>query len=172
MNNIIEETDVGSEYAWAKSASLYSNYLNKSSLNLKSATTVLYESDYEYRLLIVPFVENSGKKLLVTINTQTNEIFKIFTMEASFAEKTMKSIKFERLNGEIMASYQIVNGLLVSDEIVSRELGARKKGETFNNCFARNWTSFCDGLVGCVAQATNPIPVAAAIAIVCAGSPS
>lgn len=42
------------------------------------------------------------------------------------------------------------------------------KGESFNNCFKREWNEFCDGFIGCVAQATNPIKVAAVIAAHCA----
>lgn len=144
VNKIIENTDVSSEYAWERSQVLYSEHLNKSKLNLKSATTILYEDDSKYKSLIIPFVENTSKNLLVTINIQTNEIYKIFTMEIGFTGKTIKTVKFQRLNSEIMASYQVINDLLISDEIISRELGPRKDGETFNQCFARNWTSFCD----------------------------
>ncbi len=169
VNTIIEKTDVSSEYVWEKSESIYSSYIDKNKLNLESAITILYAGDY--KLLIIPFIENSSKNLLVNIN-KTNEIYKIFTMEVSFAEKTLKSIKFQRLTSEIMASYNVVDGLLTSDEVISRELGPRKENETFNQCFARNWTSFCDGFVGCVAEATNPIVVAAAIAIECSSSPS
>lgn len=39
--------------------------------------------------------------------------------------------------------------------------------ETFNECFAQEWEDFCDGLAGCLAQATNPVIIAAVIAIHC-----
>lgn len=139
---------------------------------MKSSVVVSYAENHAKKLLIIPFSDNSDRSLLVVINTQTDEIFKIFTMETNFVEKTIKNIRFRHLDNGIMASYQVINNSLVSDEINNRELGPRKKGETFNGCFARNWTSFCDGLVGCIAQATNPVIVGAAIAIECSGSPS
>ena len=37
-------------------------------------------------------------------------------------------------------------------------------GEEFKVCFKREWSEFCDGLVGCLAQATNPVYIAAVIA--------
>lgn len=39
--------------------------------------------------------------------------------------------------------------------------------EEFDDCFLREWKAFCDGFVGCFAQATNPHAVALAIAIHC-----
>lgn len=45
--------------------------------------------------------------------------------------------------------------------------GLNPRYETFEECFVREWQDFCDDFVSCVAQATNPIPVAIAIAIHC-----
>ncbi|WP_396188431.1 hypothetical protein [Flavobacterium sp.] len=45
--------------------------------------------------------------------------------------------------------------------------GQHPAGETFNQCFKREWADFCDGFVGCVAQATNPVGVALVIAAHC-----
>lgn len=39
--------------------------------------------------------------------------------------------------------------------------------EAFDDCFAQEWDDFCDGLAGCLAQATNPVLIAAVIAIHC-----
>ena len=47
------------------------------------------------------------------------------------------------------------------------DLGGMRKGETFNDCFQRNWNNFCCDLIGCAAQIAAPWAVAAAIAITC-----
>lgn len=57
---------------------------------------------------------------------------------------------------------QDTNGLL------AKPCAQHPKNESFNQCFKREWSEFCDGLIGCVAQATNPLPVAAAISLHCA----
>ena len=40
--------------------------------------------------------------------------------------------------------------------------------ETFNKCFEREWKDFCSDAPSCIAQAVNPVVIAAAIAIHCA----
>jgi len=40
-------------------------------------------------------------------------------------------------------------------------------GQSFEDCFSTEWVGFCDGFISCLAQATNPLPIAAAIAIHC-----
>ncbi len=47
------------------------------------------------------------------------------------------------------------------------ELGERRSGESFDDCFKRNWSDFCCDFIGCMAQITNPTAVAAAITLVC-----
>lgn len=54
--------------------------------------------------------------------------------------------------------------------IEHKDLGPRRAGETFGRCFQRNWSSFCDGAVSCIAQATNPWAVAGAIGLSCSGA--
>ncbi|MDF1697183.1 MAG: hypothetical protein P1U56_15175 [Saprospiraceae bacterium] len=41
-------------------------------------------------------------------------------------------------------------------------------GESFDNCFKREWSDFCEDFISCIAQITNPIPVAVAVGIHCA----
>ncbi|WP_116127587.1 hypothetical protein [Lewinella sp. IMCC34183] len=53
------------------------------------------------------------------------------------------------------------------DAPVNKSLGPRRNGETFGGCFSRNWMSFCDDFSSCMAQATSPVAVGAAIAISC-----
>jgi hypothetical protein len=40
--------------------------------------------------------------------------------------------------------------------------------ESFDDCFAREFQEFCDGFLGCVALATNPVLISAVIAGHCA----
>jgi hypothetical protein len=47
------------------------------------------------------------------------------------------------------------------------ELGSRRAGETYGDCFSRNWKNFCCDFWGCLTQISNPHLVAVAIAIVC-----
>ncbi len=47
------------------------------------------------------------------------------------------------------------------------KLGARRSGESYSDCFERNWDNFCCDFVGCIAQDTQPHWIAVAIAISC-----
>lgn len=47
-------------------------------------------------------------------------------------------------------------------------LGARKSGESYSDCYERNWDNFCCDFTGCITQSTQPQWVAVAIAISCA----
>ncbi|MNS52223.1 hypothetical protein D3C72_849330 [compost metagenome] len=49
-----------------------------------------------------------------------------------------------------------------------KDLGPRRNGETFNDCFSRNWTNFATDIPSALSQATMPHLIAAAIAIDCA----
>ncbi len=48
------------------------------------------------------------------------------------------------------------------------KLGSRKQGESYDDCFGRNWSNFCCDFTGCAAQTLSPVTVAAAIGISCA----
>ena len=52
--------------------------------------------------------------------------------------------------------------------LYARPCDEHPSNEEFDDCFAREWDEFCDGLVGCLAQATNPVLIAAVIAGHCA----
>ena len=47
------------------------------------------------------------------------------------------------------------------------ELGGRRPGESYIDCFERNWTNFCCDIVGCLARGLRPDLVTYAIAITC-----
>ena len=47
------------------------------------------------------------------------------------------------------------------------DLGSRRAGETFGDCFQRNWNNFCCDFIGCAAQIAAPHLIAIAIAIDC-----
>lgn len=46
-------------------------------------------------------------------------------------------------------------------------LGGIGEGESYSDCFARNWSNFCCDAVGCLSQASSPAFVALGIAIGC-----
>lgn len=48
------------------------------------------------------------------------------------------------------------------------QLGPRRNGESFNDCFERNWENFGTDFVSIMAQTLQPVAIAAAIAITCA----
>lgn len=52
--------------------------------------------------------------------------------------------------------------------LYARPCDEHPSNEEFDDCFEREWDEFCDGFVGCVAQATNPVLIAAVIAGHCA----
>lgn len=52
--------------------------------------------------------------------------------------------------------------------LYKRPCDEHPSNEEFDDCFKREWDEFCDGFVGCLAQATNPVLVAAVIAGHCA----
>jgi hypothetical protein len=52
--------------------------------------------------------------------------------------------------------------------LAEKDLGPRRKNESFNDCFSRNWTNFATDVPSALTQATMPHLIAAAIAIDCA----
>lgn len=63
-----------------------------------------------------------------------------------------------------------VDGASVTDivTLAEKDLGPRRKGESYNDCFSRNWTNFATDIPSALSQATMPYLIAAAIAIDCA----
>lgn len=55
-----------------------------------------------------------------------------------------------------------------SEAALARPCNEHPSNESFKSCFKREWDEFCDGLVGCLAQATNPHLIAGVIAAHCA----
>jgi len=109
-------------------------------------------------------VYNNGKTLFVS-PYNASETVNTFLLEGTAVGKTSVLMKMYGYGesdflGEVEISY-----------LSSREMGVNKSkrpGETYNACFAREWREFCEDFVSCMVQITNPIPVAAAVAVSCA----
>lgn len=118
-------------------------------------------------------VNNEGGEVILTGSRINNEIFKIRMADENKAssyqlefldENSRKTISKQRFISAVNSSSNIVNSGFKAaapcDEHISNE--------TFDECFKKEWDDFCDGMAGCVAQAVNPVFVAAVIAGHCA----
>ena len=63
--------------------------------------------------------------------------------------------------------YDIID-LDTDADVEEKPCSQHSSGQTFKQCFKQEWTDFCDGFVGCLAQATSPIRVGALIGLHCA----
>lgn len=77
-------------------------------------------------------------------------------------------------NGTLLGKKQFISmvndysKLSAGSSLVMRPCNQHPSNESFDDCFSREWDEFCDGFLGCVAQATNPVIIAAVIAGHCA----
>lgn len=100
---------------------------------------------------------------------------KVINFEGEFAIVTIDSnspqlinIKYE--NGYERNGSEFLTSFLAEGLEFDTELETRKKipGESFKECFKREWTDFCDDWSSCIAQAVHPVAVGVAVAIACA----
>lgn len=95
-----------------------------------------------------------------------------------FVEVKPNTISITSWDREVKVNYELADDgqiIKMNNEYLSDlrnsdcdELGPREGGESFGDCFRRNWSNFCCDFVGCVAQITNPYAVSGGIAIACA----
>jgi hypothetical protein len=98
-------------------------------------------------------LDETEHQLIFNVNEKENLNSYIF-------DKNTKSI--------IMDSYQIhQNSEGPEAKDPCDELGSRRPGESYGDCFSRNWRNFCCDFTGCLAQIFNPQLVAVTISLVC-----
>lgn len=78
-------------------------------------------------------------------------------------DETQEIISKQDFMRSINSSVEIENQITMS----AAPCDEHPSNETFDECFEQEWDDFCDGLVGCVAQVTNPVLIAVVIAIHC-----
>lgn len=124
--------------------------------------------------LIIRSLNDPNEYLTVTIsiNTEDNSYFfiKQSKVKSVFNGGILSGFEYRWGDGgnEVVKFVQITG----SPEPNERNLGARRTGESFRDCFERNWDNFGTDLPSKLAQATNPWAVAAAIAIICSTTAS
>lgn len=142
--------------------------------NIKVATFKVLYSDGS---VLYGFQHDDG--IVSAIKLLNNE--KIEEVEADFSfEKNQFLVTKKSANAitefafdndtKLLVKANDVNGVMNIKKVVSANcdaLGARRKGETFGDCFERNWNNFCCDFTGCMAQIFFAREVAVAIALVC-----
>lgn|SRR5690606_3160035 len=105
------------------------------------------------------FKNNSNQYLAIRENTdQTVEVV-IGTL--NYVNGIVESVSSQ--------TYKIDLGTkTVNTTLGEKDLGPRRSGESYGDCFERNWDNFGTDIVSKLVQATNPWWVAAAISITCA----
>lgn len=141
--------------------------LSKSELDLKQAVKKRFGADYiKNEDGSFTFIYEDGKTLDVTPNNDGT-----FLMEGSkISNRIFKVNKLQNLNNPdaMEYSFEVIKDFDSSQGALLRPCGQHPAGENFNACFKREWNEFCDGLVGCLAQATHPVLIAGVIAAHCA----
>lgn len=99
------------------------------------------------------------------INNETlvfNKLSQDEIIDSSNPDVLLKSIKKQ----DFISTVNDVSNLKIG--LVARPCNQHPSNEDFDDCFKREWDEFCDGFIGCLAQATNPVLIAAVIAGHCA----
>lgn len=136
-----------------------------------------------------PYIESDAIKLTFLDDSEGVETGYVMVGKDSNDEyDKFISIKQELVTGDIQyvkgTFNRDANGTIVSvntethnidgqsgNDVVTlgeKDLGPRRKGESFNDCFSRNWSNFATDIPSALAQASMPVVIAAAISIECA----
>lgn len=113
---------------------------------------------------------DDGSDLVLTEETNGNYIIKGSKINYNVIQVNYLPSSYETDNIEVNNfTFKVLN----ENENYNRTTSAAPCGqhpgnEGFNECFAREWSDFCDGVIGCVTQFTSPHIVAAIIAAHCA----
>jgi hypothetical protein len=110
------------------------------------------------------------------IKIHANEIIRDFSTTFKETERqlvfevkekdNLKSYFFDKNMKNMIIDNMQVRPLSAVDDPCAM-LGPRRLGESFSDCFARNWNHFCCDFSGCLAQIFQAQLVAAAIALTC-----
>ena len=139
-----------------------------SSLTEKKGETTSQESIF--KSYGIEFVENEDGSFILKYQ---DGLF-VEVRETKYGTYLINGNKIEGRTFELTKSDMEKDGLpyVIKDITDYNRIAApcdqHPSGESFKKCFKREWDNFCDGLVGCLAQATNPVAVATAITIHCA----
>jgi len=122
---------------------------SKSKVQFNSGLNFIFVKISEVKSIIQ---RNDGKMIYININPNASSV----------------SNKFNAQYPDSANVFDIseVKAFLISDPLGS-DAFKRKDGETFTDCFVREWQSFCDDTSSCIAQAMYPGLIAVAIGISC-----
>lgn len=112
------------------------------------------------------FIYEDGKKLEVTPNNDET----LLMTGSKISNRIFNVNKMQNLTSadEMEYSFDVIKDFESNQGVLLRPCEQHPAGESFNQCFKREWNEFCDAFVGCVAQATNPVLIASVIAAHCA----
>ncbi len=118
--------------------------------------------------------KNSETDIFV-IQMEGENIVKRFTCWSKITENEIQllikenedvtTFSFDKLSRQLVSNNPVIVPLAINADC--DELGSRRPGESYGDCFSRNWSNFCCDFTGCLAQITNPHLVATAIAVTC-----
>ncbi len=97
-------------------------------------------------------VKSFQAKMLDLGNTNELVIFKNDKLERSYT--------FAKTGNRNIIGVNTENATYSKRQADCDELGGRRNGESFGDCFKRNWHNFCCDFIGCAAQISNPQLVA------------
>jgi len=106
-----------------------------------------------YRILFT-----NGLEMLVT--PISNDKGSEFLIAGSVMGERLMRIKIDVTNDVVLPEH-ITFADVTPDYLNIQALVLRNPGETFNQCFVREWNDFCDGFLGCMALATHPVAIGA-----------
>lgn len=151
ISNEIKAIEHQEQFNFAVADYKYSGFNSKSAYLFASSANA-------NNFYVIPDGEISN---VLYVEVQDNQIaVKLLANEVKFMFELSEESKIVKINNESTLE-------LRAD---CDELGPRRRGEDFGDCFSRNWGNFCCDFVGCAAQITNPYAVAAAVAISCGGA--
>lgn len=163
FKGISYKNDKSDNLMFKSSSNLDKLTLNKTSksqdLNLSDVTQINWAS--EKISYLIPFVNNSKKVLVITINSY--EIGKPLNFEtAEIVENTVNNLNgngaivITNTNGSIKKNFE--KGKLIN------EVNIYGKKSAFRQCFDDAYDAICDGFIGCASWYSSPLPALTAVA--------
>ena len=109
--------------------------------------------------------ENDG----LIFNYDNSNLISVFYQKVEYIDSSSYYLRFYDKDDNFVKEYLIVDGYISNTRNLMAadcdELGAAQEGESFGDCFSRNWNNFGCDTFGLIAQITNPYMVAGACAI-------
>jgi hypothetical protein len=163
FESISYKNDKSNNLMFKSSTNLDRLTLNKSSksqdLDLSNVTQINWSK--EKISYLIPFINNSRKSLVITINS--NEIGKPLNFEtAEIVENTINNLNgngeiiITNISGSFKKTFE--KGKLIN------EANIYGKKSPFRKCFDDAYDAICDGFIGCASWYSSPLPALTAIA--------